>query len=175
VWPVNQADARRNAVTADLDARIRRLEDRAQISEQVIRYAMAVDRRDWAMLGRCFTDPVHADFTEAGSVAADFARDDLVGLISGAIGGFTATQHLSPNHVIEFDVDDSGRAVCYSSMYAQHYLAGAQDGDFFLLRGSYDNHLRRTPDGWRIERLIQHVSWPEGNENALTEVRGRVQ
>ncbi len=91
---------------------------------------MAVDRRDWAMLGRCFTDPVHADFTEAGSVAADFARDDLVGWISGAISGFTATQHLSPNHVIEFDVDDSGRAVCHSSMYAQHYLAGARGGGF---------------------------------------------
>ena len=113
-------------MTADLDARIHRLEDRVQISEQVIRYAMAVDRRDWAMLGGCFTDPVHADFTEAGSVAAEFARDDLVGGISGAISGFTATQHLSPNHVIEFDADDSGRAVCYSSMFAQHYLAGGR-------------------------------------------------
>jgi hypothetical protein len=71
------------------------------------------------MLGRCCTDPVHADFTEAGSVAADFARDDLVGLIGSAISGFTATQHLNPNHVIEFDVDDAARAVCYSSMYAQ--------------------------------------------------------
>jgi len=59
-------EARRYAVTADLEARIRRLEDRVQISEQVIRYAMAVDRRDWAMLGRCFTEPVHADFTEFG-------------------------------------------------------------------------------------------------------------
>ena len=58
-------------MAASLESRIRRLEDRAQISEQVVRYAMAVDRRDWAMLGHCFTDPVHADFTEAGSVAAD--------------------------------------------------------------------------------------------------------
>jgi hypothetical protein len=74
-----------------------------------------------------------------------------------------------------FDADDSGRAVCYSSMFAQHYLAGGRDGSFFLLRGSYDNHLRRTPDGWRIERLIQHVSWPAGNENAVAEARDRVQ
>jgi hypothetical protein len=40
---------------------------------------------------------------------------------------------------------------------------------------SNDNHLRHTPDGWRIERLIQCVGWPTGNENALTEARGRVQ
>jgi hypothetical protein len=36
-------------VTTDLQSRIRQLEGRAQISEQVIKYAMGVDRRDWAM------------------------------------------------------------------------------------------------------------------------------
>jgi SnoaL-like domain len=162
-------------MSTDLEARIRRLEDRAQISEQVISYAVAVDRRDWLMLARCFTDPVHADFTEIGSVAADFSREELVRWISGALAGFTATQHLSPNHLIDFDAGDPGRAVCYSSMYAQHYLAGAEGGEFFLLRGSYANHMRRTTDGWQIERLIQHVSWPQGNENAVAEARDRVQ
>ncbi len=69
-------------------------------------------------------------------MAADFSREELVSWISGALSGFTATQHLSPNHVIEFGAGDPDRAVCYSSMYAQHYLADAQGGDFFLLRGS---------------------------------------
>jgi len=39
----------------------------------------------------------------------------------------------------------------------------AAGGDFFLMRGSYTNHMRRTADGWRIESLTQHVSWAEGN------------
>jgi hypothetical protein len=56
-----------------------------------------------------------------------------------------------------------------------YYLAGAEGGEFFLLRGSYDNHMRRTGDGWRIERLVQHVSWLQGNENAVAEARDRVQ
>jgi len=47
-------------------------------------------------------------------------------------------------------------------MYAQHRLDGAAGGDFFLLRGSYTSHMRRTPDGWRIDSLTQHVSWGEG-------------
>jgi len=46
---------------------------------------------------------VHADFSESGVPAADFARDDLVALVRVPLSGFTATQHLSPNHVIEFD------------------------------------------------------------------------
>lgn len=71
------------------------------------------------MLANCFTDPVHADFSENGMPAADFARDELVGIIRGALSGFTVTQHVSPNHVIEFDENSSDRAICYSYMHAQ--------------------------------------------------------
>ena len=148
-------------MVTDLELRIRHLEDRALISERVVRYAMAVDRRDWQMFADCFTDPVHADYSQNGLPAAHFARDDLVSIVREALSGFTATQHLSPNHVIEFDQNDPDRATCYSSMYAQHYLERPEGGDFFLLRGSYTNHMLRTADGWRIERLIQHVSWRE--------------
>lgn len=84
-------------MTTDLESRIRQLEDRALISERVIKYAMAVDRADWEMFADCFTDPVHADYSENGMPAADFARDDLVGIVRGALGGYTATQHLSTN------------------------------------------------------------------------------
>jgi hypothetical protein len=162
-------------MTSDLESRIRRLEDRALISEQVFKYAIGVDRRDWEMFAGCFTDPVHADFSESGVPAADFPRDDLVGLVRVPLSGFTATQHLSPNHVIEFDDNDSDRATCYSYMYAQHYLDGAAGGDFFLLRGSYTNHMLRTSDGWRIERLTQHIGWSDGNKNAVTEATARFQ
>jgi hypothetical protein len=134
-------------MTIDLESRTRRLEDRAQISEQVIRYALGVDRRDWEMFAGCFTDPVRADFSASGKPAADYARDELVDMVRGALSGFTATQHLSPNHVIEFDGHDPDRAVCHSYM---------------------------TPDGWRIESLTQHVSWPEGNPNAVSEATARL-
>jgi hypothetical protein len=151
-------------MATDLESRIRRLEDRAAINEQVIRYAIAVDRRDWKMFADCFTDPVHADYSENGMPAADFARDDLVGIVREALIGYTATQHLSPNHVIEFDEHDPDRAICYSYMYAQHYLEGSDGADFLLLRGSYTNHMLRTSDGWRIESLTQHISWPQAEE-----------
>jgi hypothetical protein len=162
-------------MSTDLESRVRQLEDRALISERVIKYALAVDRADWEMYAGCFTDPVHIDFSEAGLPAADFARDGFVGRVRVLLSGFTATQHLSPNHVIEFDESDPDRAICHSYMYAQHYLEGSEGGDFFLLRGSYTNHMLRTSDGWRIESLTQHVSWSEGNENALNESAARFQ
>jgi hypothetical protein len=160
-------------MTNDLESRIRRLEDRTQIIERVTQYAIAVDRRDWEMFAGCFTDPVHVDFSELGSSAGEFARADFVNTVRIPLSGFTATQHISPNHVVEFDEDDPDRAICHSYMYAQHYLEGSTDGDFYLLRGSYTNHMLRTPDGWRTESLIQHVSWSDGNRNAVAEARAR--
>jgi hypothetical protein len=162
-------------MTTDLEARVRRLEDRALISEQVIKYAVGVDRRDWAMFAECFTDPVYADFSQLGSPAGTSSRAELVGGIAKVLDEFAATQHLSPNHIIEFDENDPDRAVCHSYMYAQHLLEGSEGGEFYLLRGWYANHMLRTPEGWRIERLIQHVGWQEGNTNAVTEAATRGQ
>jgi SnoaL-like domain len=160
-------------VTTDLQSRLQRLEDRAQISEQVIKYAMGVDRRDWDMFTDCFTDPVYADFSAGGMPARHYARDDFVAEVSFALNGFTATQHLSPNHVIEFDAIDPDRAICHSYMFAQHLLEGAEAGDYYLLHGSYTNHMCRTDTGWRIERIVQHRSWEYGNTNAVAEAVAR--
>jgi hypothetical protein len=146
-------------MVSDVASRLRRLEDRVLIGECVTRYAMAVDRRDWEMFAACFTDPVHADYSENGLPASDFARDALVGVVRDAVSSFAATQHLSPNHVIEFDDSDPDRAVCHSYMYAQHHNEGSDAEDLIVLRGSYTNHVLRTAEGWKIERLIQHVSW----------------
>ena len=124
---------------------------------------MGVDRRDWAMFASCFTNPVYADFSGGGIPAATISRADLVALVSTTVSGFTATQHISPNHVIEFDASDPGRAICHCYMYAQHLLTGSENGEFYLLRGSYTNHMLRTADGWRIERIIQRRSWEYGH------------
>jgi hypothetical protein len=43
----------------------------------------------------------------------------------------------------------------------------AADGDFYLMRGSYDHHVARTADGWKITKVVQHVSRLEGNPDAL--------
>jgi ketosteroid isomerase-like protein len=158
----------------DLEARIRRLEDRVAISETVINYARAIDLNDWQLYASLFTDPVHIDFSEAGLPANDFPRDAFIGFASAGLGGFDALQHLSPNHVVEFDDTDPDRAICYSYMYAQHHIEGAEGGDFYLMRGRYTNELRRTPEGWKIERLTQHLSWLEGNPDLpqLAQSRG---
>ncbi len=152
--------------TTDLETRLQRLEDRTAISDVVITYATLIDRGDWARLGTLLTDPIHVDFSEAGLPAADFPRDAFVEFARQALEGWTALQHISPNHLVVFDDTDPDRAICYSYMYAQHHLEGSTDGGPYLMRGSYDNHMVRAADGWKITSLTQHISWIEGH-NAL--------
>jgi len=78
------------------------------------------------MFARCFTDPLYADFSGLGGQAGEGAREDFVAGVRQPLDGFTATQHMSPNQVIEFDGADSDRAICRSYMYAQHLLDGSE-------------------------------------------------
>lgn len=154
-------------MSTDIEARIGQLEDRVLIGEVVIKYCVSVDRRDWEMFANCFADTLHTD-------EGDITREDFVATVSGALDGFTATQHLSPNHLISFDEHDPDRAVCDSYMYAQHLIEGSPSGEFYLLRAWYRNHMVRTRGGWRIEKIDSHQRWEEGNTTAVTEAIERV-
>lgn len=159
-------------MTAELEARLRRLEDRTAISECVIRYAISLDRADWELFRSCITDPIYIDFSDwSGMEPRDWPRDDWADFARNVLSGFEARQHLSPNHVITFDGED--RATCISYMYAQHHLTGAEGGDSFLMRGSYTNELERSDDGWRIRSMTQHFDWGEGNERIFEASRAR--
>ena len=155
-------------MTASLEERVQRLEDRNAIIDVVIAYATTIDRGDWAGYAELFTDPVHVDFSEAGLPAADFPREAFVGFAEQGLSRWSARQHLSPNHVVRFDDADPDAATCSSSMYAQHYAEGAPDGGVYLMRGSYENRLVRTAEGWKITSLTQHVAWIEGDPQAAS-------
>lgn len=158
-----------NTMTEDLATRVQRLEDRNAIIDLVINYAALIDKGDWVGFEAVLTDPVFVDFSEAGVPAAEFPRAQFLAFAAQGLDGWTARQHISPNHQVVFDDSDPDAAICHSYMYAQHYKKDAPGGDFYLMRGSYDNHVVRTGQGWKISRLIQHISWVEGNPNALSE------
>ena len=129
----------------DLEGRIRRLEDRQAIVDVVIRYCVAVDRRDWTVFAECFAPTVQTDSGEVSGAG-------FVARVEAALPGFRSTQHLSTNHVVTFEDADPDRATCDSDMYAQHFLEESPGGTYYLLRARYSDRLVRTADGWKIAR-----------------------
>lgn len=151
----------------ELQRRVRLLEDRQEIVDLVIRYCVAVDRRDWDMFGSCLASSVRRD-------SGVLTREEFVAVVAGALPGFRSTQHLSSNQLVSFDTSDPDRAVCESDMYAQHFLEGSPGGDYYLLRARYRDEVVRTADGWKIEAITTTNRWEEGNLTAVAEAIERV-
>ncbi|MFE4755015.1 nuclear transport factor 2 family protein [Streptomyces mirabilis] len=138
------------------------LTDRTMISETITRYFNALDLRDWPTLRATLDDDLDLDFSELfGEPRAVLDSDAFIEFGRPLMGGFRATQHISPNHVITID-GDTAEATAY--MYAWHAVKDATGTDHtYTLRGSYDISMRRTKDGWRMNGLRMHV-WDEAGD-----------
>ena len=118
--------------------------DRHDIADVLIRYATAIDRRDWRLFESCFTADCHLDYEGAGVW-------DGVGVVTR----FMADAHASMGHTlhrlanIAVALDgDAAQARCYVDAVLM-----SEDGRTGINAvGWYDDELARTTDGWRIAR-----------------------
>ncbi len=135
---------------------VQRLADRQEIAELCARYTTALDAKDWASLRTCFGDT--PAFVHPGGRLDGW--EEILVRTSAALTPLTLTQHLLGNIVVSVD-DDRARSSCY--FHAQHVRAGTPGGDLYVIAGRYDDSLRRTHGGWRIDERVQTYQWRSGN------------
>jgi len=122
------------------------------VSDAVTRYAFAIDQADWEALGLVFADEVRLQMPHVDTGAPAISRSEFVELARQTVGGFEATHHLIPNHLVEVDGDT---AVCKAYAHAWHSVPTERGvTDYCLVRGFYEFGLARTPDGWLIDRMV---------------------
>jgi 3-phenylpropionate/cinnamic acid dioxygenase small subunit len=117
--------------------------DSDEIVAVQVRYARAVDTRDWPLLRTCFAEDVTADY---GDIGAWRGVDDLVRFMEEAHAGMGPTQHHLSNFLVEV-TDDRASSVTY--VHAVTVLASHPDHWIDTI-GNYEDDLRRASDGWRI-------------------------
>jgi hypothetical protein len=142
--------------------------DRLDIIELHHRYAWALDRRDWQLLEECFTPDGGVDYGDLGGELHGAA--DIAAFCRRALEGLDATQHLIGNSMVQLD-GDRATSTCY--FQAQHVLAGARDGDTYIVAGTYADELAREDDGWRIAHRTLTPSWRQGNPDVFVEAAAR--
>lgn len=118
--------------------------DRQDIAELLVRYATAIDTRDWPLLRTCFSEDVVAEY-EGIATWTDIA----------AMTDFMVAAHREMGHTLHqlsnIAVDVSGEGAT-ARCYVDAVLM-ARDGAAGLRTiGFYDDELVRGPDGWRIAR-----------------------
>ncbi|MFQ5516674.1 MAG: nuclear transport factor 2 family protein [Acidimicrobiia bacterium] len=132
--------------------------DRREIEALLIRYATALDTRDWTLLESCFTPDATADYGQL--VGRHEGYPAIERTVRQALASYTATQHLLSNFVIRVDGEEA-TSVC--QLRASHYLPGVPGGEVAVVIGRYHDDLVKNASAWRIrQRRLEHA-WREGN------------
>lgn len=145
-------------------ARLRLLEDRAEITDIVNRYGEGVRTRDVELLVSCFADDVvidhgHGQLLEGIEQVRKHFSGSLDSSAARAVLTFDeklASTPVMSNVVVEIDGD---AAHCESMCLAIH--VGMRDGEGrVMVRGTRNiDDLVRTASGWKIRRRRHPAVW----------------
>lgn len=130
-------------------AALQRLADRIELEDLVIRYANAIDRRDFDALDAVFLPDAHIDYRAMGGIEGDYPA--IKAWLPQALGSFPSYMHLVGNFDFRIDGDAAtGRIACFNPMVVPDPQGG--DAETMFLGLWYVDDYRRTADGWRIAR-----------------------
>ncbi|WNG90395.1 nuclear transport factor 2 family protein [Mycobacterium sp. ITM-2016-00317] len=119
-------------------------EDRAQISDVLVRYATGIDSRDWPLFRTVFTEDCELDYGEIGTFVG---ADTVVQFMADTHQMAGHTLHRITNQAVDVDGDTAtARAYVDALIMAPDNASGVNAVGF------YDDELSRTDTGWRIRR-----------------------
>jgi ketosteroid isomerase-like protein len=131
-------------VSDSTEARLRRLEDRQELTDLVTRYSMCVDDRDIDGIVGLFTEDAsmgHADGATQGS-GPDGIRD----YYESKLIHFGHCYHYAHNQLVEFDTDDTAHGVV--NAHAEMVI----DGEFLVAALRYVDLYERVEGAWRFKQ-----------------------
>jgi len=133
----------------EVEARLRRLEDRQGIQDLAVRYGFYVDDRRYDELTALFADDGCLR-TNAGVVKGE-GLDGVRAYFVEHLPELGATNHFVHGHVIDFDEIDPDVATGLVAGHAEVW----RDGKPMVTALRYLDRYRRTSEGWRFTERVQ--------------------
>ena len=137
-----------------------RLDDRAEITDLIHRYAWAIDELDLDALDDVFTTDAFLDYSSnPGGYAGALA--DVKEWLRTSLSFFVVRQHSMANTLIDFVDADHARA---RTMVHNPMGARTRSGPphMFTIGARYDDELIRTGSGWRISTRVETLLFLDG-------------
>ena len=138
---------------ADLDRRLRRIEDRAEIQELGQRYCRCIDDNDWTRLRTLFTD--------GAAMAGQTGGDAVVATLRAIRSGYGRTIHTAHGLVPEELGDDHARGYVPSS--AQLVIGG----EFVVSAIRYFDTYAKVGGAWKFAsrdlRFVYALPWSQAS------------
>jgi SnoaL-like protein len=133
----------------ELEARVRRLEDRERIEELAVRYGFCVDDRDFDGIRALFS-PTATLRTKAGVIKGS-NQDEVVAYFTKHLPNLTPSNHFVHGHVIEFDDSDPDTATGIVSSHAEM----VRNGIPMITAMRYYDTYRRVDGQFVFEERVQ--------------------
>jgi hypothetical protein len=143
---------------------LQEISDRMEIEELFIKYAYAIDERNFDELDDVFLPEAVIDGSSVGSAKGDYQV--MKPWLKQALAMFPGYQHIPVATKIEIKGDEAfTKTVCFNPIVSKD--AGGWDTEVFFVGLWYVDHLIRTTKGWRISSRREERSWFFNFENKL--------
>jgi SnoaL-like domain len=151
------------------DAAIQALLDRGDITDTLYRYGSCIDRKDIDGLRAVLADDLWARYGNADAIVGG---DNVAKWIDESTRDCVMQHHL----LSVYHVDVAGDRATALVYHTSRQVFGAAPDVCHLLAARYHNELVRTPDGWKISKLVFEILWGDRGADStgyLAEVGGR--
>lgn len=121
------------------------------------------DERKWAVVESYFADNVELDYTSmVGGKPASLTPKQIIESWKGILPGFESTHHKIGNYVVKNN-NDQANLFCYGT--ASHYLPVEDGRPLWIVVGTYDFHLAKKNDEWKVDKMKFNYKYQSGNLN----------
>jgi hypothetical protein len=144
--------------------------DKLAVAETLYRYALGVDRRDWALYRSVFADTVTIDFSgfDPSLEPRVMHADDWVAGVTPLFTGLAVTQHSMTNPLVTVDGDEASITMY---VHAHHVYDLDDPSSWYAVAGYYDDTLVRLDSRWLLTGVRLTVTWRAGDPEIMDRAR----
>jgi hypothetical protein len=148
------------------------------IQDLVTEYGQAIDHGkdtgDWGRWVNCFTPKLTADYSRFGLAPEPlhFTKEQMAEVGSSALKGFTRVQHATATSVrIQFKSATEAEVMAYAEV--SHFFPVGGIPQEWTLVARYTHDVEKTPEGWKIRKVLLDPIHHRGNLLGLEMVQGK--
>ena len=146
-----------------MNSELQRLLDREEVVRRVTELFVYTDQRKWDKVINCFTPNVLFDMTSmAGGDPVHLTPQEITAAWDEGLKALQAIHHQVGNFLLTLN-GDQAQVFCYG--IASHYLENPSGQSTRVFVGSYDFHLIRKQQDWKISTFKFNLKYIDGNKD----------
>ena len=136
---------------------------RDEIIEIANKLFVYTDAQNWRALQKeVFTPNVHFDMSSINGKNREMSAVEICEDWRKGFENIDAVNHLAGNYLVDIQ-NNSANVFAYAT--ATHYKKDASKGTVREFVGTYNLHLIKTDEGWRIDAFQYNLKYAAGNIN----------